>query len=125
MQLRWRLPCLTPSLAPVSPPADAQHVMQFMQQMQGVEMDADDPTSGYMLQAGARLCKCLGQEFLPYMDVVMPPLLRSALLEPDVKVRPAAYFINALRGYSECARVVPAAAALHAFTGPRPSGGNW
>ena len=32
-------------------------------------MDADDPTSSYMLQAGARICKCLGDEFLPYMQV--------------------------------------------------------
>ena len=29
----------------------------------------DDPTSSYMLQAGARICKCLGEEFLPYMQV--------------------------------------------------------
>ena len=39
-----------------------------------------------MLQAGARLCKCLGEEFLPYMNVVMPPLLASAQLKPDVNV---------------------------------------
>lgn len=46
----------------------------------------EDPTSGYMLQAGARLCKCLGEEFLPYLSVVMPPLLHSAQLRPDVAV---------------------------------------
>jgi hypothetical protein len=39
------------------------------------------------LQAGARLCKALGPEFLPYLGVVMPPLLKTAALEPDVKVR--------------------------------------
>lgn len=39
-----------------------------------------------MLQAGARLCKCLGEEFLPYLNVVMPPLLRSAQLSADVNV---------------------------------------
>ena len=31
----------------------------------------DDPTSSYMLQAGARICKCLGEEFLPYMQVTL------------------------------------------------------
>jgi hypothetical protein len=41
------------------------------------------------LQAWARLCKCLGQEFLPYMSVVMPPLLRSAQLKPDVTITDA------------------------------------
>ena len=41
----------------------------------------DDPTSSYMLQAGARICKCLGEEFLPYMQArvmlhVLPHLPR-------------------------------------------------
>jgi importin-5 len=37
-------------------------------------------------QAGARLCKCLKDEFVPYLPVVMPLLLKSALVEPDIKV---------------------------------------
>ena len=40
-----------------------------------------------MLQAGARFCKCLGSEFLPYLPMVMPQLLQSASLSPDVSVR--------------------------------------
>ncbi len=43
-----------------------------------------------MLQAGARICKALGAEFLPYMDIVMPPLLASAQLKPDVNITDAA-----------------------------------
>ena len=54
--------------------------------MQATPMEADDPTGGYMLQAGARICKSLGEEFLPYLSIVMPPLLKSAQLKPDVKV---------------------------------------
>jgi hypothetical protein len=42
---------------------------------------------GYVLQAGARLCKCLGQEFLPYLPYVMPPLMRSVVADTDVQVR--------------------------------------
>ena len=38
------------------------------------------------LQAGARLCKALGPEFLPHLPVVMPPLLAAARLEPEMKV---------------------------------------
>ncbi|KAI8476174.1 MAG: armadillo-type protein [Monoraphidium minutum] len=68
---------------------DAAHVMGFLQQLQGADMDPDDPTSSYMLQAGARLCKALGPEFLPYLGVVMPPLLKTAALEPDVKITDA------------------------------------
>ena len=42
-----------------------------------------------MLQAGARICKSLGEEFLPYLGIVMPPLLASAQLKPDVRVTDA------------------------------------
>jgi importin-5 len=40
-------------------------------------------------QAGARICKALGPEFLPYMEIVMPPLLQSAQLKPDVNITDA------------------------------------
>lgn len=56
---------------------------------QAQQLDPDDPTAGYMLQAGARLCKCLGEEFLPYLDTVMPALLHSAQLKPDVDIADA------------------------------------
>eukprot|EP00798_Chlamydomonas_sp_ICE-L_P025737 gene25737-11397_t len=69
--------------------ADARKVMEFLQVLQQTEMDSDDPTSSYILQAGARLCKCLKEEFLPYLQIVMPPLLKSARLDPDVKVKEA------------------------------------
>ncbi|KAL2633872.1 hypothetical protein R1flu_005351 [Riccia fluitans] len=68
---------------------DAKQVMEVLMNLQGSQMEDDDPTISYMLQAWARLCKCLGQEFLPYMSVVMPPLLRSALLKPDVTITDA------------------------------------
>lgn len=57
--------------------------------LQESNLDADDPRANYMLQAGARLCKCLGNEFIPYLGVVMPSLLRSAQLKPDVNVADA------------------------------------
>ena len=52
-------------------------------------MEADDPTAAYMLQAGARVCKCLGPDFLPYMELVMPQLLSTAAQQPDVSVTQA------------------------------------
>lgn len=54
---------------------DAKRMMVMITQWQ---QDSDDPTFSYTLQAGARLCKCLGDEFLPYMDAVMPPLIKAA-----------------------------------------------
>ncbi|KZV20980.1 importin-5-like [Dorcoceras hygrometricum] len=68
---------------------DAKQVMDVLMSLQGSQMETDDPTIGYMLQAWARLCKCLGQDFLPYMSVVMPPLLQSAQLKPDVTITSA------------------------------------
>ncbi|KAL6506577.1 hypothetical protein OROGR_024758 [Orobanche gracilis] len=65
---------------------EAKQVMEVLMSLQGSQMGTDDPTTSYMLQAWARLCKCLGQDFLPYMSVVMPPLLQSAQLKPDVIV---------------------------------------
>ncbi len=56
---------------------------------QSQAQEDDDPTSSYLLQAGARICKCLGDEFLPYLATVMPPLLASAQLKPDVQIQDA------------------------------------
>eukprot|EP00899_Mesostigma_viride_P014218 jgi/Mesvir1/22798/Mv14182-RA.3 len=69
--------------------AEAKQVMDVLVSLQSTEMDDDDPTASYMLQAWARLCKCLGQEFLPYMPIVMPPLMRSVQLKPDVTITDA------------------------------------
>ncbi|XP_059429608.1 uncharacterized protein LOC132163363 [Corylus avellana] len=68
---------------------DAKQVMEVLMSLQGSQLETDDPTTSYMLQAWARLCKCLGQDFLPYMSVVMPPLLLSAQLKPDVTITSA------------------------------------
>ncbi|ORY01320.1 ARM repeat-containing protein [Basidiobolus meristosporus CBS 931.73] len=48
--------------------------------------EADDPQISYLLAAWARVCKVLGQDFIPYLPVVMPPLLQSAQLKPDFAV---------------------------------------
>ncbi|KAA8549670.1 hypothetical protein F0562_001312 [Nyssa sinensis] len=68
---------------------DAKQVMEVLMSLQGSQMETDDPTTSYMLQAWARLCKCLGQDFLPYMSFVIPPLLQSAQLKPDVTITSA------------------------------------
>ena len=65
---------------------DAIEVMNIMQQLQASGFDADDQTTSYMLQAWTRVCKCLGADFIPYLSTVMPPLLQSAQLKPDVTV---------------------------------------
>ncbi|KAL0911444.1 hypothetical protein M5K25_019586 [Dendrobium thyrsiflorum] len=68
---------------------DAKQVMEVLMSLQGSQIEIDDPIASYMLQAWTRLCQCLGQDFLPYMNIVMPPLLQSAQLEPDVTITSA------------------------------------
>jgi hypothetical protein len=68
----------------------ARAVIDVMVRLQGTpSTEADDPTPGYLLQGWARICTVMGDEFLPYLNVVMPPLLATAALKPDVRVRDA------------------------------------
>lgn len=69
--------------------SDAGAIMQYMQNVQNSGLDPDDPFSSYMLQAGARICTALGQDFIPYLPVVMPPMLQAAGAKPDFQVNDA------------------------------------
>ncbi|KAI8056197.1 importin beta-3 subunit [Syncephalis plumigaleata] len=66
--------------------AHAQALINLMIQMQETIMDSDDPLSYYLLQSWARICKVLGPDFAPYLQVVLPPLVRSAQLKPDFTI---------------------------------------
>ncbi|GMH40252.1 hypothetical protein BSKO_08156 [Bryopsis sp. KO-2023] len=66
---------------------DAKDILQYLNQLNNSHLEPDDPIMSYMMQVGVRLCKCLGHEFLPYMGIVMPPLLKAAAQDPDVKVK--------------------------------------
>lgn len=47
----------------------------------------DDPQTTFVLQACTRICQCLGEAFLPYMNFVLPPLLESAQLDAGFSVQ--------------------------------------
>ena len=67
--------------------ADAKEVMDLIIASQhGEQMENDDPQVSYMLQACGRICKCLGEHFQPYLPYVVPPLLKSAQMDPEVNV---------------------------------------
>lgn len=46
--------------------------------------DDDDPQASYMISAWARICKLLGRDFESYLPVVMPQVLRSACIKPEI-----------------------------------------
>lgn len=64
----------------------AQEFVNLLVQTQAGVTEADDPQVSYLLASWARICKVLGQDFVPYLDIVMPPLLASAQLKPDLAV---------------------------------------
>ena len=55
-------------------------------QTEEADMDDDDPQVSYMISAWARMCKILGKEFTQYLPLVMPPLLKTANMKPEVAI---------------------------------------
>ncbi|KAG2213565.1 hypothetical protein INT46_002271 [Mucor plumbeus] len=57
--------------------------INILAEIQQSVTDADDVQTTYLLAAWARMCKMMGQDFLPYLPNIMPPLLQSAKLTPE------------------------------------------
>ena len=72
--------------------ADAKEVMEVLMRTQQGTLETDDPQVSFLLQAWARICKALGHEFIPYLEIVMPPLLASAKLDPDLTITDGTHF---------------------------------
>ncbi|KAJ3143227.1 hypothetical protein HK100_000026 [Physocladia obscura] len=67
----------------------SQHVHQLLQILQAIQQEPkedDDPVASYLLVAWARVCKVIGVDFVPYLSVVIPPLIASAAVKPDMAV---------------------------------------
>ncbi|VDN60043.1 unnamed protein product [Dracunculus medinensis] len=65
---------------------DAHEIMQILlsDQSQFQNLSCDDPQTSYMISAWARICKILGESFAEYLPVVMPSVLHTASIKPDV-----------------------------------------
>jgi importin-5 len=48
--------------------------------------DADDPQTSYLLHCWGRMCRVLGQDFLPYLPAVIPPLTELAGAKADIQL---------------------------------------
>ena len=66
---------------------DAAEVMEMLlkTQMGDNELTDDDPQMSYMISAWARICKILGPRFAPYLPVVMPAIMKTASMKPEVQ----------------------------------------
>ncbi|KAI9179704.1 importin subunit beta-3 [Blastocladiella emersonii ATCC 22665] len=63
---------------------DAAAFMQALANIQGEVTEADDPQVSYLMHSWARLCTVLKDQFIPYLPVVIPPLVAAAQLKPEV-----------------------------------------
>lgn len=66
--------------------ADAMTLVQILANIQQSITDADDPQAQYLMHCWGRMCRVLGQEFLPFLPNVMPPLLELASAKADIQL---------------------------------------
>ncbi|KAG9306967.1 hypothetical protein G9A89_000881 [Geosiphon pyriformis] len=65
---------------------NANEFIELLAQTQQTVSEPDDPQISYLIACWARVCKVLEADFVPYLPIVMPPLLQSAQLKPDFAV---------------------------------------
>ncbi|KNC50497.1 importin beta-3 [Thecamonas trahens ATCC 50062] len=62
---------------------DAIEVMDLMIKIQAQDLPPDDPQTSYFLEAWSRIAQTLGEDFVPYLATIMPPLLETAAIKPE------------------------------------------
>lgn len=60
-----------------------QTFTSLLAEIQQSVTEPDDSQTPYLLAAWARICKMMGEDFLPFLPNIMPPLLQSARLTPE------------------------------------------
>lgn len=65
---------------------DALLLVQVLGTIQQNITDADDPQASYLLHCWGRMCRVLGQDFLPYLPAVIPPLTELAAAKADIQL---------------------------------------
>lgn len=65
---------------------DAMHLVNLLGNIQQNITDPDDPQSQYLLHCWGRMCRVLGQDFVPFLSAVMPPLLTVASAKADIQL---------------------------------------
>ena len=58
----------------------------FTQLPKSLRTPDDDQLASYLLSAWARLAQVMGSEFTPFLHIVMPDLLKAAMVEPQVTI---------------------------------------
>ena len=65
---------------------DALNLVNVLANIQSGITDTDDPQAQYLMHCWGRMCRVLGQDFLPYLGGVMPPLIELASAKADIQL---------------------------------------
>ncbi|KAK5125268.1 hypothetical protein LTR85_000944 [Meristemomyces frigidus] len=65
---------------------DAITLVNALGNVQAGITDDDDPQESYLLHCWGRMCRVLGQDFVPYLPAVMPPLMKLAQAKADIQL---------------------------------------
>lgn len=65
---------------------DAMALVQLLATIQQSITDADDPQAEYLMHCWGRMCQVMGQDFLPFLPSVMPPLMELASAKADIQL---------------------------------------
>ncbi|QRV93246.1 importin subunit beta-3 [Ceratobasidium sp. AG-Ba] len=65
---------------------DAEELIKVLLQLQEQPTTDDDSTPMHLQQTWAKVCQALGDAFEPYLQFVMPLLLKSAGVKPDINI---------------------------------------
>ncbi|KAK1079643.1 importin subunit beta-3 [Friedmanniomyces endolithicus] len=65
---------------------DAITLVNLLGNVQAGITDDDDPQESYLLHCWGRMCRVLGQDFVPYLQAVMPPLMKLAQAKADIQL---------------------------------------
>jgi hypothetical protein len=60
--------------------------MEVLGAIKTVDMEADDPLRDFIVETWMRLSTCLGEDFIPYLRFVVPPLIQTASMEAQISV---------------------------------------
>lgn len=66
--------------------AHSQELIQILGRIQESIVDVDDPVKPYLEQGWGRICRIIGNDFLPYLPTVLPPLLSAAKAAQDISL---------------------------------------
>lgn len=65
---------------------DVAALMEILGAINTVELEADDPQRDFIVETWMRISTCLGEDFVPYLRFIVPPLLQTANINAQISI---------------------------------------